>query len=70
MTASDDRFVDRVWLPMWNGTQGTERPRHARRLLLVFGVAIAEHVRDTSDDPEADWRQYHELAGLPVPPMP
>jgi hypothetical protein len=70
MNPDDDRFVDRVWLPMWEGTQGTKRPRHARRLLQVFGTAIAEHIRDTSDAPRADWRQYHQLAGLPVPPMP
>jgi len=70
MTADDERFIDRVWLPMWNGTQGTIRPRHARRLLQVFGRAIADHIRETSDAPRADWCQYHELAGLPIPPMP
>ena len=72
MTADDDRFIDRVWLPMWEGTQGARRDleRHARRLLQMFAAAIAEHIRDTSDEPEADWQQYHELAGLRTPPMP
>lgn len=70
MTIDDPRFLGRVWLPMWEGTQGTIRPRHARRLLQVFGVAIAEHIRDTSDEPLEDWQQYHELAGLRTPPMP
>ena len=72
MTADDERFIDQVWLPMWHGTQGDRRDleRRAGRLLRTFAAAIAEHIRDTSDEPEEDWQQYHELAGLRTPPMP
>jgi hypothetical protein len=70
MTASDDRFVDRVWIPIWEAAWNYRRPRHGRRLLRLYGHAVAAHLRDTSDAPLEDWRMHHELLELPVPPMP
>ena len=70
MTADDPRFIDRVWLPIWEAAWNYVRPRHGRRLLRMYGAAVAEHLLDVSDAPAADWRMHHELLDLPVPRMP
>jgi hypothetical protein len=70
METNDDRFTERVWLPIWEAAWNYRRPAHGRRLLRVFGGAVASWLIETSDDPVSDWATLHDLLGLPIPPLP